>query len=103
MITVTNAARHKLKELFAGTKRLALNIEVAGGGCSGLQYVLSIISEDIERLVLFRDPLICTENSAKYLTDITLDYDDSLTHSGFKINNSKAAQTCGCGKSFEVI
>ena len=37
-----------------------------------------------------------------YLEDVTLDYVDSLTESGFKFDNPKAAGTCGCGSSFSM-
>jgi iron-sulfur cluster assembly protein len=30
-----------------------------------------------------------------------VDFSDALTGGGFKITNPKAAQSCGCGKSFE--
>ena len=39
--------------------------------------------------------------SAVYLKDATLDFQDGLTGSGFRIVNPNAARTCGCGTSFE--
>jgi iron-sulfur cluster assembly accessory protein len=41
-------------------------------------------------------------DSAPLLEACTLDYEEELTHTGFKIVNPKAKQTCGCGTSFEA-
>ena len=34
------------------------------------------------------------------LEGATLDYNDGLQETGFKINNPNAQRTCGCGSSF---
>jgi iron-sulfur cluster assembly accessory protein len=39
--------------------------------------------------------------SADFIRGSVVDYSDALTGGGFKITNPKAAQSCGCGKSFE--
>jgi len=39
--------------------------------------------------------------SVDYLADCTLDYDDGLAGAGFRIQNPRAARSCGCGTSFE--
>ena len=39
--------------------------------------------------------------SADFLRDATLDFQDGLTGAGFRIVNPNAARTCGCGTSFE--
>jgi iron-sulfur cluster assembly protein len=41
--------------------------------------------------------------SADFLRDATLDFEDGLTGSGFRIVNPNAARTCGCGTSFEPV
>jgi len=46
--------------------------------------------------------LFIAAESAPLLEACTLDYEDELTHTGFKIVNPKAKQTCGCGTSFEA-
>ncbi len=46
--------------------------------------------------------MITLTESAAYLSDITLDYADGLNESGFKILNSGAKSTCGCGESLGV-
>ena len=48
-------------------------------------------------LKVYVDPL-----SAMYLEEVSIDYVDSLSGSGFKIDNPKSTGTCGCGSSFSV-
>ena len=40
--------------------------------------------------------------SANYLRGSVVDFSDALIGGGFKITNPQAAQSCGCGKSFET-
>ena len=85
-------------------KEFGLRMKVVGGGCSGFQYELGfdeLRSDDrvIDQhgLKVFLDP-----RSILYLAGATLDYNDGLMESGFKIENPNANSTCGCGESFSV-
>ena len=40
--------------------------------------------------------------SKLYLDEVSIDYVDSLSESGFKITNPNAKSSCGCGNSFEA-
>jgi iron-sulfur cluster assembly protein len=55
-----------------------------------------------EKVVQNGAHLFIAAESAPLLEACTLDYEDELTHTGFKIVNPKAKQTCGCGTSFEA-
>nr|MBP7592865.1 iron-sulfur cluster assembly accessory protein [Chloroflexota bacterium] len=82
-----------------------LRVFVAGGGCSGLQYGMALEAEArpydnvVERdgVKVFIDP-----TSMMYLTNATIDYEDSIMGGGFKIDNPNAVSTCGCGTSFKT-
>ena len=105
MITVTDTASSKVKELIEaeGQPELFLRVAVRPGGCSGLSYDMFFDTErapddiaaqygEIEVIV---DPA-----SAQYLEGASLDYKDGLQGAGFTINNPSAQRTCGCGQSF---
>lgn len=47
--------------------------------------------------------VIVDRESLPFLTDSCIDYVDSLSDSGFKVNNPNAARSCGCGSSFEPM
>ena len=106
MITLTDTAAGKVKELLAaeGADDLALRVAVRPGGCSGFSYEMFFdgdIAVDDEQAV-FGDAVkvVVDPASAQLLLGATLDYKDGLDQSGFAITNPNASRTCGCGQSF---
>ena len=106
MITVTDTAANKVKELLQaeGADDLALRVAVRPGGCSGFSYEMffdgDVASDD--ELATFGEAVrvVVDAQSAQLLEGATLDYTDGLDQSGFAITNPNATRTCGCGQSF---
>lgn len=106
MITVTDSAVQQLRSLLDSredTDQKGLRVQIAKGGCSGLQYEMSLDARKVGDSVLERDGVefLVDDESARLLQGATLDYRDGLTGTGFQIVNPNAARTCGCGSSFE--
>ena len=107
VITVTEAAASKIKELLAEENKpeSGLRVFVQGGGCSGFQYGLMIEESggvgdqtyDSNGIKLYVDPV-----SLSYLKGAEVDFVDTITGGGFTIKNPNATSTCGCGSSFNV-
>ena len=105
MITVTESAAAKVKELLdqEQDESLALRVAVRPGGCSGFSYEMFFDGEvaaedtatDFGGVRVIVDP-----TSAQLLTGATLDYKDGLQQTGFSIDHPNAQRTCGCGQSF---
>ena len=105
MITLTDTASSKVKELLAqeGEDGLMLRVAVRPGGCSGFSYEMFFDTEkDGDDLVdeRFGVPVVVDPSSAQLLSGATLDYKDGLQGAGFAIDNPNAQKTCGCGQSF---
>ena len=106
MITITDAAAGKVKELLAseGADDLALRVAVRPGGCSGFSYEMffdgDISAEDETATYLDGVKVVVDPASSQLLEGATLDYKDGLNQSGFAITNPNATRTCGCGQSF---
>lgn len=106
-INVTDAALAVVRKLLVekNVPDYGLRVFVAGGGCSGLQYGMALEAEArpydnvVERdgVKVFIDP-----TSMMYLSNATIDYEDSIMGGGFKIDNPNAVSTCGCGTSFKT-
>lgn len=81
-----------------------MRVQIAKGGCSGLQYEMSLDAKKPGDAIVQKDGVefLVDGESANYLRDATLDYNDGLTGAGFHIQNPNAARTCGCGTSFEA-
>ncbi|MDH5521265.1 MAG: iron-sulfur cluster insertion protein ErpA [Acidimicrobiia bacterium] len=105
MLTVTDAAATKVKELLEqeDDPALALRVAVRPGGCSGFSYEMFFDGEvdDGDQATTFGDVTVVVDpTSAQLLTGATLDYKDGLQQTGFSIDNPNAQRTCGCGQSF---
>ncbi len=107
MIDVTDSAVGHLRSLLESSddaEGKGLRVAIAKGGCSGLQYEMSLDVRQPSDAVLERDGVefLVDPESARLLSGATLDYHDGLTGTGFQIVNPNAARTCGCGTSFEA-
>jgi iron-sulfur cluster assembly accessory protein len=106
IISMTAAAAGKVRELLEqeNDPGLGLRIFVAGGGCSGLQYGMTLDEEQdgdttisVGEFKVFVDDM-----SLGYITGSEVDYVDSLMGAGFTVNNPNAVSSCGCGHSFKT-
>jgi iron-sulfur cluster assembly accessory protein len=105
MITITETAAGKVKELLAeeGRDDIALRIAVQPGGCSGLRYAMFLddqVSEKDQTEDQFGVRVVIDKMSVPYLSQATIDFVDSLEASGFTIDNPVAQSSCACGNSF---
>jgi iron-sulfur cluster assembly accessory protein len=107
MLTLTPSAQKAVSRFIEGADEpvAGLRISVTGGGCSGMQYGMSLVEQaaaddtvlDLGEIKVFVDPA-----SAPLLAGVTVDFQDGMEGSGFKFANPNAAASCGCGKSFSA-
>ena len=104
MISLTNFAADKIKNLLAKKKEKGIRVGVQGGGCSGFTYTLMFDDKgDKDRVIESHDVEIYVDpKSFLYLMGTEIDFVDELNRSGFKFVNPNARRTCGCGESFSV-
>ena len=105
LITVTEAAAAELpRSMEAQDKQdMALRIAVFPGGCAGMQYGLSLDSEGQpgdEEFVSGGIRLVVGRQDLPMVTGMQVDYVQSVSGSGFKVENPNASESCGCGSSF---
>lgn len=105
MITVTEQAVVKLKDILAeeNNSALKLRVFVQGGGCSGMQYGFTldeVQNEDDWNLEINGVGVLVDSMSGSYLQGAEIDYKDDVYGSSFTIKNPNAETTCGCGSSF---
>lgn len=106
IINMAPAAADKVRELLAqeNDPSLGLRIFVAGGGCSGLQYGMTLDEQqDGDTVIALQGiKVLVDEMSVGYITGSEVDYVDSLMGAGFTVNNPNAVSSCGCGHSFRT-
>ena len=106
MITLTATAITHLKELLASqgaASNAGLRLHVEKGGCAGMQYTMRIDQSNASDQVYTQGgvSVLIDSESYRFLQGSTIDYQESLNDSGFKLENPNAVRSCGCGTSFE--
>ena len=105
-ITLTEkAAKHINRYMERRGKGIGLRFGVRTTGCSGLAYKLEYVDEtgvedsvfESHGVKVFVDP-----KSLPYIDGTELDFVREGLNEGFKFNNPKEKDTCGCGESFNV-
>ncbi len=106
ILNMTPAASDKVRELLTqeNDPSLGLRIFVAGGGCSGLQYGMTLDEQQEGDTVITMAGfnVLVDEMSVGYIDGSEVDYVDSLMGAGFQVNNPNAVSSCGCGHSFRT-
>jgi iron-sulfur cluster assembly accessory protein len=102
MVDLTPAAAGKLQDILVerGLAGYGLRVFVSGSSCSGMQYGMGFDEKSREGdtiatvggMTVFVDA-----DSAQYLEGATVDFVDSETGGGFKIDNPNAMSGCNCG------
>ncbi len=105
MVTLTDRAAAEIKGLLEkqGKTDAMLRVFVAGGGCSGFQYGMSLEDAPMEgdqQTEINGVNVIVDPRSALYIQGAEIDFVDTMMGGGFKIDNPNAASSCGCGHSF---
>ena len=101
MLTVTETAQKKVLEILESEGRTGqgLRVTAQGGGCSGIQYSLNFVEDggspddvivDVEGFKIHIDP-----QSARFLEGGSLDYLETLSGAGFKIDTPYTAPAVG--------
>ena len=106
MITLTeNAARHVSSHLTKRGKGIGLRLGVRTSGCSGLAYKLEYADEFAPEDHVFEDQgvkVIVDPKSLPYIDGTRLDFVREGLNEGFKFDNPREKDRCGCGESFRV-
>lgn len=107
MITLTDQAVNKVKELLHKKSCRGIRIGVKTTGCSGLAYVLEYLREDkfdpYDNSIVYPDFVIKVNiKDSVYLRGLTMDWVKNGLNEGFDFQNPNERDRCGCGESFRV-
>jgi len=102
---VTERAFDRLAEIAgqAGEAQV-LRVAVAGGGCSGFQYEITLDTPAQDDLVLegSGQKVVIDPVSLPFLSGAVIDFSEELIGARFIIENPNASSSCGCGISFSM-
>ena len=104
-IKVTETAKSRLYDMGVSDD-VFLRIGVRSGGCSGNTYdaTLDESMSEVDEVYYSDDKLriVSDKISSVYLDGLTIDYSNDLIEPGFRLTNSNAKGSCGCGSSFST-
>ena len=106
MVTLTDNAAEKVKELLNGQseEQTGLRVAIRGGGCSGFQYALAFDEQrEGDKVYEYQEiRLLIDSQSLPFVDGSQVDYVESLQGAGFQVQNPNVVAACGCGQSFRT-
>ncbi|MBI2101177.1 iron-sulfur cluster assembly accessory protein [Candidatus Woesearchaeota archaeon] len=104
IVTLTEKAANKVKALLEKENKqgYGLRVGVTPGGCSSYMYDIGLEKEPKQDDTVIEEKgvkVFINPMSIEFMKGSTVDYLDSLTNAGFKINNPNVKTSCGCGHS----
>ncbi|EAQ79558.1 HesB/IscA family protein [Blastopirellula marina] len=108
-VEITENAANEVKRIITDQKHdpgTMLRLGIAGGGCSGFSYSITLSQEFDDEKDNKYDfhglPVVVDKKSLLYLDGTTVDFYTGVDRHGFTFNNPNAVKTCGCGSSFQA-
>jgi iron-sulfur cluster assembly protein len=103
-VTITDRAVAQISKLMAKDGHQGLRIGVKKGGCAGMEYTMSFVTEvDPHDEVVEQSGarVMIAPMAQMFLFGTEIDYETSLLESGFRFNNPNVTEACGCGESIK--
>jgi len=107
VITLSDRAAERVKEIMANTKEsiLGVRIGVASGGCAGMSYVMEYAKNTNPNDEIIEDKgvkVLIDPKAIMYLLGTEMDYKKEELSSTFVFKNPNETERCGCGESFKI-
>jgi iron-sulfur cluster assembly protein len=105
IVSLSEAAALRVKEIMAASQKPYLRVGVKNGGCAGMEYVLEYADapEQFDELVEDRDVKILVKADAVlFLLGSVIDHEADRLSSKFTFRNPNQTDACGCGESVTI-
>ena len=107
VITLSDRAAERVKEIIANTKESILDVRigVASGGCAGMSYVMEYAKNTNPNDEIIEDKgvkVLIDPKAIMYLLGTEMDYKKGELSSTFVFKNPNETERCGCGESFKI-
>lgn len=106
LVTLTDAAAARVKELLEERDSGYLRVGVKNGGCAGMEYGMDYVSEisPLDELVEDKEVQIVVDAKAVlFILGSVIDYETEILHSKFVFRNPNQTDACGCGESVTIV
>lgn len=105
-ITLTEPAAERVRSFLESRgSGIGLRLGVKTMGCSGMGYVIEFVDEINDDDEVFESngiKIMVDTKSLVFIDGTEVDFAKEGLNEGFKFNNPKEKDACGCGESFTV-
>jgi iron-sulfur cluster assembly protein len=107
VITLSNSAANRVKEIIANAKEpiIGVRVGVESGGCAGMSYVMEYakkVNPNDEIIEAKGVKVLIDPKAIMYLLGTEMDYKKEELSSTFVFKNPNETERCGCGESFKI-
>lgn len=113
VVTMTDKAKEKMKEISKENGNKDLFFHAKGGGCNGFNYGLDIAENKFNKFEMANNHdekvpiddqtnLVVDGKSMLHLIGTKIDFETDIIGSRFVFENPNAKSSCGCGTSFNT-
>ena len=107
IITLSNNAAHRIKEIMSKAEKNAIGVRVGvkSGGCAGMSYVMEYAKKANPNDEIIEDKgvkVLIDPNAVMYLLGTEMDYKKEELSSTFVFKYPNETERCGCGESFKI-
>lgn len=105
IVTLTEAAAARVREIMASGEKPYLRLGVKNGGCAGMEYVMEYADAPDAYDEVVEDQgvkIVIAADSVLFLLGAKLDYEATRLASKFVFRNPNETDACGCGESVTI-
>ena len=107
VITLSNSAANRVKEIITSAKEpiIGVRVGVKSGGCAGMSYVMEYakkVNPNDEIIEAKGVKVLIDPKAIMYLLGTEMDYKKGEMSSTFVFKNPNETERCGCGESFKI-
>ena len=105
IVTLTDAAAARVKEIMTASSKPYLRVGVNNGGCAGMEYMLAYADARDPMDELVEDQgveILIKADAVLFLLGSTIDFETSRLASKFVFRNPNQTDACGCGESVTI-
>lgn len=106
LVTLTDAAARRVREIMAAKGQGYLRVGVKNGGCAGMEYVMDYADQPKTFDEVVEDngvKIVVDAKAVLFLLGSQLDYEMTPLHSKFIFKNPNQTDACGCGESVTIL
>jgi iron-sulfur cluster assembly protein len=106
VVTLTDAAAARVRDVMARTDKPYLRVGVKNGGCAGMEYVMAYADapEPLDEIVEDKGVrILVASNAILFLIGSTVDVEATKLHERFVFKNPNETDACGCGESVTIV